>query len=117
MARKRKPTGRSPRLDQSPDPQAGYPLTPQHEQLEEQLHHEPAASAPPKDAAPPAAASENEGEGSRTAGRAYDEKATEWARHVKQVEAAADAAEDAIDSSEAITLKMAELRGKLAQHR
>ncbi len=86
MSKARKSPPRNPRLDQSPDPRAGYPRTPQHEQLEEQLHHEPAASAPAKDAPPPADAPD-------------------------------DAAKEAVDSSEAVTLRYAELRGKLDQRR
>ncbi len=117
MTKTRKSSRPNPRLDQSPDPRSGYPRTPEHEQREEQLHHEPGASATTKRADQPASAPENEGEGSRTAARGYDEKATEWARHREQVDAAAEAAEEAIDSSEATTLRKAEVRGKLDQHR
>jgi hypothetical protein len=106
----------NPRLDQSPKPKAGYPRTPQHEQLEEQLHHPPEGVTSDDDRPTPIPSGDNEGEGSRTAGRHYDEEATEWARDSEKVDKAAEDAEKAIDGAEAAALRKAELKGKRAQH-
>ena len=59
--------------------------------------------------------SENEGEGSRTAARAYDDAATKFA-HSGKVEPAARDAEKALDGPEKAELARAEAEGKRHSH-
>ena len=54
---------------------------------------------------------ENEGEGNRTAAREYDERATEHARK-GDVHAEAERAREALEGTDADTLRDAELEGK-----
>jgi hypothetical protein len=58
----------------------------------------------------------NEGEGSRTAARRYDEKATQAAEDDEHVKEAAEAAEEALEGDEGDALREAEVRGKKGQH-
>jgi hypothetical protein len=58
---------------------------------------------------------QNEGEGSRTAARRYDEAATRTASDAKHVKEAADKAKDALDGPEGEELRAAEERGKKHQ--
>jgi hypothetical protein len=55
---------------------------------------------------------QNESEGSRTAGRRYDEAATRTASDPKHVKEAADRAKEALDGPEGEELRAAEERGK-----
>jgi hypothetical protein len=59
---------------------------------------------------------QNEGEGSRTAARRYDEAATRTAADPKHVKEAADKAKKALDGPEGDELRAAEERGKKHQH-
>ena len=68
-----------------------------------------AAQAPANDA--------NEGEGSRSAARAYDAHARETARDPIKVQELAAKAARALEGSEGKALREAEARGKRAQHR
>lgn len=58
----------------------------------------------------------NEGEGSRSAARAYDQKATRAARDARHVEEAGEKAEKALEGPEAEELRQAEEKGKRAEH-
>jgi hypothetical protein len=60
---------------------------------------------------------QNEGEGSRTATRRYDQGAEQAARDVERVKKAADEAEKALEGPEGDDLKAAEERGKKHEHR
>jgi hypothetical protein len=73
-------------------------------------------SAPAK-ADPVAASDANEGEGSRTAARAYDAHASETARNLKKVQELAGKAARALEGQRGKELREAEARGKRAQHR
>ncbi len=66
---------------------------------------------PTKPTTQPVVASENEGEGSRTAARNYNQKTREFIDAGK-VDDAADAAKDAIDGDEREELENAEQVGK-----
>jgi hypothetical protein len=59
-------------------------------------------------------AQRNEGEGNKTAARAYNKGATEHARHRKDVEKEARDAERAIEGGEGAALREAEIKGKSA---
>ncbi len=59
----------------------------------------------------------NEGEGSRSAARAYDQKVTRAARDAQHVKEAAEKAEKALEGAEAKELREAEEKGKRAEHR
>jgi hypothetical protein len=58
-----------------------------------------------------------QGEGNYAAARDYDEKAAAHARDASRVEAAAQAASDALDSAEARELAAAERAGKARARR
>jgi hypothetical protein len=60
---------------------------------------------------------QNEGEGSRTATRRYDQGAEQAAKDVGHVKKAADAAKKALEGREGDDLKAAEERGKKHEHR
>jgi hypothetical protein len=59
---------------------------------------------------------QNEGEGSRTAARRYDQGAEETAKHPDQVKKAAEAAKKALEGPEGEELRKAEAQAKKAQH-
>ena len=58
----------------------------------------------------------NEGEGSRSAARAYDEKVTRAARDAQHMKEAAEKAAKALEGEEAEALREAEEKGKRAEH-
>lgn len=58
----------------------------------------------------------NEGEGSRSAARAYDQKATRAARDAQHMKEAAEKAAKALEGDEAEELREAEEKGKRAEH-
>lgn len=58
----------------------------------------------------------NEGEGSRSAARAYDEKVTRAARDAQHMKEAAEKAEKALEGAEGKELREAEQKGKRAEH-
>jgi hypothetical protein len=60
---------------------------------------------------------QNEGEGSRSATRRYDEGAEQAAKDPAHVKKAADAAEEALKGPEGAELREAEKRGERHQHR
>lgn len=60
---------------------------------------------------------QNEGEGSRSAGRRYDDGAEHAASNPKRVDELAKKAEKALDGAEGRELRKAEERGKKAAHR
>ena len=59
----------------------------------------------------------NEGEGSRSAARAYDEKVTRAVRDAQHIKEAAEKAAKALEGDEAEELRKAEEKGKRAEHR
>jgi hypothetical protein len=63
---------------------------------------------------PVVATTGNEGEGSRSAARAYDAGAERAAKDAKKVEALAEEAKEALDGPEGEELRKAEQRGKNA---
>jgi hypothetical protein len=63
---------------------------------------------------PAVATSGNEGEGSRSAARAYDAGAQKAAKDTKKVESLAEEAKEALDGPEGEELRKAEQRGKNA---
>ncbi len=71
----------------------------------------------PKKGAPKDPELQNEGEGSRSGARRYDQGATETAKHPGHVEEAAKKAAEALDGEEGKALREAERRGKTADHR
>lgn len=60
---------------------------------------------------------QNEGEGSRTAARRYDEEVTRAAKDEAHVRKAAEDAEKALEGPEGKALREAEEKGKRAEHR
>jgi hypothetical protein len=65
----------------------------------------------------PATPEQNEGEGSRSAARAYDKGAEQAAKDPEHVKKAAREAAEALEGPEAKALREAEARGKKHQHR
>lgn len=59
----------------------------------------------------------NEGEGSRTAARAYDKKVTEAAKDEEHVRDAAEEAKEALEGPEGDALRAADEKGKRHEHR
>ncbi|HEX8793661.1 MAG TPA: hypothetical protein VF765_22110 [Polyangiaceae bacterium] len=59
----------------------------------------------------------NEGEGSRSAARAYDEKVTRAARDAQHMKEAAEKAAKALEGDEAEELRGAEEKAKRGEHR
>ncbi len=59
----------------------------------------------------------NEGEGSRTAARSYNEQVAATARDATRVKKAAEEAKKAVEGPEGKALREAEERGKRSEHR
>jgi hypothetical protein len=60
---------------------------------------------------------QNEGEGSRTATRRYDERAEQAAKNPRNVQKLADEARKALEGPDGQKLRQAEQQGKNAKHR
>jgi hypothetical protein len=79
--------------------------------------HEAQKDEPQSNATPGDPELQNEGEGSRTAARRYDEKAQRAAKDDQQVEKLAKDAAQALDGPEGEELRKAEERGKRSDHK
>ncbi len=85
--------------------------------MAEQKRNEPPAPAATAEQRNLETGEPNEGEGSRTAARGYDEKVTRAARDARHVKEAAEKAKKALDEPEGKELAEAEQKGKRAEHR